>query len=305
MKSGYVSLIGATNVGKSTLLNAVLGEKISITSPKPNTTQRRVLGVYHGTDSQVVFLDVPGVHEVEDTFNAMLVSMALSALNDADILCIVIEAGARPRRRDLTIVRNVVAGANKPVVLVINKIDTVKDKRLLLPLIESYRTVYAFHAIVPISALTGDGIGELLGVLESLLPEGPKYFDDETLTDLPVRTLVGELVREQIFHHTHEEIPYAVFVSVDHFPSLPEGSRGNVPIEVTIHVERDSQKGVIIGKGGRMLRKIREGAEESIERLLRRPVSLRLFVRVQERWRRDSNVLHEWGFPVVTTKDMR
>lgn len=293
-KSGYASIIGAPNVGKSTLLNAIIGEKISITSPKPQTTRNRIAGIYNDDRCQIIFVDTPGIHESRDLFNEILVSTALSATNDVDVLCFMVEPFDPPGKLDLFILENVVIKSTTPSILVINKIDTVSSKSALLPIIDFYGKRYNFHAIIPVSSLLGDGVREVVEAIVDILPEGPRYFPEDHITDLPERFIVAELIREQIFHLTQEEIPYSVYVSVERFEEKPE--KNLTVIDATIHVEKDSQKGIIIGKGGRMLKEIGRLSRINIEKFLGRKVFLQLYVRVQERWRRDRRVLSEWGF---------
>ncbi len=293
-KSGYVALMGSPNVGKSTLMNQFLKQKISITAPKPQTTRNRILGILTRTDYQIVFIDTPGIHKARDHFNKILVETALSTLNEVDVICFIVETIRAGRQLDRFVLRNL-SDVRTPVILVINKIDLVK-KADLLPIIDTYRQLRDFDAIVPISALRGDGTTELLMEIISLLPEGPKYYPDEYITDQPERFLVSELIREKVFHLTHQEVPYAVAVTIDKFEEKPEKNR--IDIEATIHVERDSQKGIVIGKGGRMLKEIGRQARFDIERLLGTHVYLGLFVRVQKRWRNDARILAELGYRV-------
>ncbi|MCX7822310.1 MAG: GTPase Era [Syntrophobacterales bacterium] len=293
-KSGYVSIIGAPNVGKSTLINAIVGEKISITSPKPQTTRNRIAGIYTDDRCQIVFVDTPGIHKSKDLFNEILVSTALSTVGDVDVLCFMVEPINPPGRLDMLILEKVISRLSNPTILVINKIDVVPAKNSLLPLIDFYSKQHSFYSIIPISALLGDGVKELVDRIVEILPEGPKYFPQDQITDLPERFIVAELIREQIFNLTHEEVPYSVHVSIERFEDQPD--RNLVIIEATIHAEKDSQKGIIIGKGGKMLKEIGRLARINIEKFLGKKVFLQLYVRVQERWRRDKRILAEWGF---------
>lgn len=293
-KSGYASIIGAPNVGKSTLLNAIIGEKISITSPKPQTTRNRIVGIYNDENCQIVFVDTPGIHESRDLFNEILVSTAIAATNDVDVLCFMVEPVDPPGKLDSFILDKVVKKSTAPVILVINKIDTVPSKSALLPIMDFYSKQHNFHSIIPVSALLGDGVRELVEAITELLPEGPRYYPEDHITDLSERFIVAELIREQIFHLTQEEIPYSVYVSVERFEDKPD--KNLTVIDATIHVEKDSQKGIIIGKGGRMLKEIGRLSRMSIEKFLGRKVFLQLYVRVQEKWRRDRRILSEWGF---------
>lgn len=292
-RSGYVALIGAPNVGKSTLLNQILKEKISITAPKPQTTRNRIAGIVTKPGLQMIFIDTPGIHHARDPFNKIMVETALSTLNEVDVISFLIEAADAMRGIDKLIVESL-RRVNTPVILAINKIDGLPDKAELLPVIDRYRSLMQFHAIVPISALTGDGVVELMEELSSLLPEGPRYYPEDYITDQPERFLVAELVREKIFHLVHQEIPYAVAVTVEKFSE--DQKRGRIDIEATIHVERDSQKAIIIGKRGQMLKEIGKQARADIEALLGCHIFLGLFVRVQKNWRKDPRALSEFGY---------
>ncbi len=292
-QSGYVAIVGAPNVGKSTLLNQLLGQKISITAPRPQTTRNRVLGILSTAGYQMVLVDTPGIHKARDEFNRALVDTALATLNESDVICFMVEPEAAGRQVDEFIIENLSA-VRTPVVLVINKVDAVKNKTELLPLIESYSRRRAFQAVVPISALTGDGVADLLHTVLELLPEGPQYFPEEHVTDQPERFLVAELVREKIFHLTRQEVPYASAVLVERFTEIPE--RNRIEIDAAINVERESQKAIIIGKGGQMLKEIGRQARQEIETLLGCHVFLSLFVRVQKDWRKNPRALREFGY---------
>lgn len=294
-KSGYAALIGAPNVGKSTLLNQILKEKVSITAPKPQTTRNRITGILSGEGFQLVFLDTPGIHRARDRFNQILVDTALATLSEVDVVCFLIEPqNARSEMNEMIL--ETLSSVSTPVILVINKVDALRKKEDLLPIIDHYRQKRDFHAIIPLSALLGTGVDELLGEVKSLLPEGHPYFPEEHFTDQPERFLVAELIREKIFHLMEQELPYAVAVMVEKFTEIPE--RNRIEIDATIHVERDSQKAMVIGKGGRMLKEIGKQARIDIEALLGCHVYLALFVRVQKNWRKDPRVLSEFGYRV-------
>ena len=293
MRSGYVALVGPPNVGKSTLLNQFLKEKISITAPRPQTTRNRLLGILNEPELQIVFVDTPGIMRAQDEFNRILVDAALATLSEVDVICFLVDA-LKASREETELVLDCLQQVRAPVVLAINKIDLVRNKGDLLPLIDKYRQVRSFHTIVPICALTGEGVDDLLAQLKTLLPEGPRYFPEDHLTDQPERFLVAELVREKVFHLLREEVPYAVAVTVEQFAERPEQSR--IDIEATIHVERDSQKGIIIGKKGQMLKEIGKQARGDIEALLGCHVYLGLFVRVQKNWRKDPRARSEFGY---------
>ncbi len=292
-KSGYVAIVGAPNVGKSTLLNRLLKQKISIIAPKPQTTRNRIVGILTGENYQIVLVDTPGIHKAQDEFNRGLVDTALSSLSEADAICFMIEPEGAGKQTNEFILENL-RSIGTPVILVINKVDTVKDKRELLPLIQRFQEKKEFKSIIPASAMTGDGVGDILNEILSLLPEGPQYYPEEYVTDQPERFFVAELVREKIFHLIHQEIPYAVAVIVDKFTEIPEKNR--IEIDATINVERDSQKAIIIGKGGQMLKEIGKQARKEIEAFLGCHVYLALFVRVQKNWRKDPRALLEFGY---------
>ncbi|MGV8074296.1 MAG: GTPase Era [Syntrophobacteraceae bacterium] len=292
-RSGYVALVGAPNVGKSTLLNQILKEKISITAPKPQTTRNRIAGIVTKPGLQIVFIDTPGIHHARDQLNKIMVETALSTLSEVDVVCFLLEAAGVDRNINEYILKSLMR-VKTPVILAINKIDMIPDKSVLLPIIERYRSIMDFHAVVPISALTGDGVEDLVEEISSLLPEGPRYYPEDYITDQPERFLVAELVREKIFHLVHQEIPYAVAVTVEKFSE--DQKRHRIDIEATIHVERDSQKAIIIGKQGQMLKEIGKQSRADIEALLGCHIFIGLFVRVQKNWRKDPRALSEFGY---------
>lgn len=292
-KCGYVAIVGAPNVGKSTLLNQILKEKISITCPKPQTTRNRITGIYNREDCQIVFVDTPGIHRAYDMFNKILVDTAISTLQDMDAICFVIDATKESKSLDIFVL-NYISSIRIRKFLIINKVDLIKDKSRILPLIDFFTQGHNFEAIVPVSAILGDGIPELIDEIVKVLHEGPKFFPDDYITDLPERFIVAEFIREKIFHLIREEVPYSVAVTIESFREDPKKRR--VDIEATIHVEQKSQKGIIIGRGGRMLKEIGRLAREDIEHFLGCHVYLGLFVRVQEKWRQNTRILREFGF---------
>jgi len=309
IRAGFAALIGRPNVGKSTLLNRLTGEKLAIVSPKPQTTRNRIMGMVTREEGQVALLDTPGIHEAKGELNRRMVEVALRAAAEVDVVCLIVEAvdQAKPElgpgnERILERLEEL----DKPAVLAINKIDLV-SKPLLLPLIALYRDRYPFAEVVPISATTGDGVERLLKLLLGLLPEGEPMFDPDTLTDQAERALVAEYVREQVLRHCRQEIPYSAAVRVDIFDEReregPEGAKakagglsGLVKIECSILVERESQKAIVIGKRGAMLKAIGTDARRSIERLLGTHVFLSLRVRVEERWTERPQALRKLGY---------
>jgi GTPase len=305
--SGFAALIGASNVGKSTLLNRLVGAKLSIVSPKPQTTRGRVLGVITRPKGQVAFIDTPGLQAAKGSLRRYLARLAVHALSDADLALFMIEPPRRASQPIPEVNRSILdrlAGAGKPSFLVINKIDQIAKPRLL-PLIESYRQHFPFAEVAPVSAKTGDGVQNLLQLVLAHLPEGDPMFDAETLTDQAERALVAEYIREQILLHCREEIPHSTAVTVDSFDESEReprlGDRGKplaglVRIQATIHLERESQRSIVIGKGGKMLKTIGIGARASIEQLLRAHVYLSVHVRVEPRWSERPEALKKLGY---------
>lgn len=291
-KSGFITIIGRPNAGKSTLLNTILGEKISIVSARPQTTRNVIRGVLSAKDYQVVFLDTPGIHQGKGLLNRFMVKEAFSAMADVDAVLYMVEVG-KPLTDDDRMIMEGLKNLKCPVILAINKVDAI-EKPEILPMIDECSKLFKFKDIVPISALKGVGVEDLVKLLVTLLNEGPKYFPEDSVTDQPERFIVAEMIREKVFRFTHEEVPYATAVSIDTFTE--KKGKGVVVIEATINVERATQKGIIIGKGGGMLKKIGSSARTDIERLLHAKVHLTLFVRVQEDWTRKPGALKEFGY---------
>jgi GTPase len=289
-KSGFAVILGAPNVGKSTLLNRLLGEKISITSRKPQTTRNKILGVLHMPDAQIVFLDTPGVHSAKDILNQRIVELALSSIGDVDVVLLIADAN-KPYHDSEKILVKTLSDTNKPVILAINKIDRQKSLNIA-PILEQWNNIYSFKAIVPISAKFGLGIEKLVDALLDLLPPGPPFFSEDTLTDMPMRFIVSEIIREKVFRLTGEEIPYSIAVTVEKY----EEKNNLSVIHAVIHVEKNSQKGIIIGKQGQMLKKIGQDSRKDIEKLLDHPIFLNLFVRVQKNWSKDTKALRKFGY---------
>ncbi|MFA6008848.1 MAG: GTPase Era [Desulfobacteraceae bacterium] len=288
-KSGYVTIAGAPNAGKSTLLNRLLGEKLSITSRKPQTTRNKILGVVHRPTCQMIFLDTPGVHMTNSALNVKMVDIALSTFGDADVLLLMIDVSDPDKPSEEYLVKKL-TNIGKPVILGLNKIDSVKNVEL--PAIRNHWAgVFPFKSIISVSAKHGDGVDELLAEIEKYMPEGPALYPEDQLTDLPERFFTAEMIREKVFRLTGQEIPYSAAVTVDSF-----SEQGDlVKIHATIHVERDSQKGIVIGKGGSKLKQIGEDSRKEIEKLLEKRVYLKLFVRVQKNWTKDSKAIARFG----------
>ena len=293
-RSGYVSLIGRPNVGKSTLLNTILGEKVAIVTPKPQTTRNRLVGVKTLTDAQIVFIDTPGIHKPQHRLGELMVREARESAREVDLILFMTEPG-EPGGGDKFII-DILDGLKKDAFLLINKADTVK-KPELLPVIDAYSRLYPFREIIPVSALKGDGIGILLKSIVDRLPEGPKYYPDEIVTDQIERFMASEIIREKVMQQTEEEIPYSVAVEVTRWEERAQGEgKGAVFISANIYVERDGQRGIIIGKGGSKLKAIGTGARIGIEGLLGTRVFLELWVKVKKGWRSNEKFLRELGF---------
>ena len=291
-KSGFVAIIGLPNVGKSTLLNQLLGTKVSIVSPKPQTTRFNIKGVLTRNDFQIIFVDTPGIHDAKSLFNQLMVKEALNALQEVDIILWVMDVTHRIPEEEKIL--DLIKKANKPAILVLNKIDLIK-KQELLPIIDYFSKLHEFHAIIPISALKNDGLDRVLNELIKLLPEGPFYYESHQVTDLPLNLLIAEIIREKIFLLTYQEIPYSTAVKVEEIKEEPE--KNLLYIQATIFIERDSQKGIIIGKGGRMLKKIGTLAREELEFLLGKKIYLDLWVKALKDWRERETYIRRIAIP--------
>ncbi len=291
-KSGFVGIIGRPNVGKSTLLNTFLGEKVAITTPKPQTTRNRILGIMNTDRGQFVFLDTPGIHRAKTPLNILMVKSAMGTYGEADVLLLLVEADRGLHDEDSLILESLTA-IKIPVILVINKMDLVK-KETLLPLIDTFKDLCAFEEIIPISATKGFGVDRLTDILWRLLPEGPKLFPDDMITDRTERFMAAEIIREKILLRTRQEIPYATAVVVEAFRE--EEERNFIRIEASIIVEKDSQKGIVIGKKGAMLKDIGRQARKDLERFFNARIYLELFVKVRKDWTHDERLLRELGY---------
>ena len=290
-RSGFVSIIGRPNVGKSTLLNSMLGEKISITTSKPQTTRNRITGIKNLPDAQIVFWDTPGIHKAKDLINRVMVKSAVSTISEVDVVLFMMEADSPSGAGDDFII-NLLKEAKKPVILLINKIDRVK-KQQLLPIMDKISAKYDFKEIIPLSAKTGEGVDRLQEVIVKLLDEGPKFFPDDQVTDLPERFLVSEMVREKIYSMLKDEVPYSTAVEIEEF--VDKASKNLVILKALIYVERDSQKRIIIGKNGNMIKEIGVQARKEIERLLGARVYLEIFVKVKTGWSSNVAMLKNMG----------
>jgi GTPase len=292
VKSGFVALVGPPNAGKSTLLNALLGQKISIVSAKPQTTRNRILGILNGPDHQIIFLDTPGLHQPQRLLNAEMVRIAMETLGEVEVILFMIDATLPPPHKERAATQYLENTAT-PAILLLNKIDLL-PKEQILPLLAAYGKLYPFAAIIPVSARTRDGVDRLLAEVLARLPEGPRLYPEDIPTDATERFIVGEIIREKVFQLTGQEVPYSTAVVVDSFKEDPEP--GLVTIHATIFIEKQSQKGILIGKQGSKLKIIGKQARRDIEELLQQRVDLRLWVKVQKNWTRDARFLKELGF---------
>ena len=293
--SGVVAVVGPPNAGKSTLLNHYLEQKIAIVTPLPQTTRNRILGIVTGPDYQMIMLDTPGLHRARELLNKEMVRIAMETLGEADIVLFLVDAAAMAGKKLEKHRSEYIGYLEKiqcPAILVLNKVDLL-DKDQLLPIMDWYSSLHPFTAVIPVSALKGQGTDILLKELVSRLPEGPQYYPDDIPTDATERFIVAELIREKVFLRTHQEVPYSTAVLIDAFQENNQG--GPVVIHATIMVERGSQKGIIIGKQGRMLGAIRKAATRDIENLLGCKVQLKLWVKVKKKWTSNEQILRELG----------
>ena len=288
--AGYAALIGRPNAGKSTLLNSLVGEHIAAVSSKPQTTRTRIQGIVTRPAGQVVFIDTPGIHKPGYTLNRRMMGTVADALAHVDVVLLLCDASSKFGSGD-QFTLDLIKKSSKPTLLLLNKIDLVRDKSRLLPLIEHYRQQSDFAEVIPISALTGDGQELLLETLISHLPEGEAIFDDSQFTDQVERTIAAEMVREKLLELTGEELPFATAVRTEAWNETPEA----IEIHCMIYVEKESQKPMVIGRAGQMLKRVGSLARQDIEKMLGRHVRLNLFVRVQEHWRNDPRTLDELG----------
>jgi GTPase len=299
VKSGFVALIGRPNAGKSTLLNRLVGEKLAIVSDKPQTTRNRIIGVRNYDDAQVVFVDTPGVHRPLHRLNVRMLDAALDTLREVDVVTVVVDA-TEPTGGGDRFLMDVIRRVRAPRVLALNKVDRLQ-KEALLPLIERYDREVGFADIVPVSALKGDNVDRLEDVLRSHVPEGEPLYAEDFLTDQPERFFVAEIVREQVLQHTRAELPFASAVIVDRFEE-PQTPGGLLRLYCTILVERESQKPIVVGRGGAMIKAIGTAARQELERFFDATVFLDLRVKVRADWREDERALDELGLPRRRTK---
>jgi len=292
-KSGFISIIGRPNVGKSTFLNRVIGQKIAIMSDKPQTTRNKVQGVLTSNDSQMIFIDTPGIHKPKHKLGDFMLKVSKNTLREVDVIMFMVNAEQKLGKGDEFILE-MLAGNPTPVFLVINKIDQIHPDELI-GIIESYKDRYDFAEIVPISALQGNNVEDLLTTITKYLPEGPQYYPADQVTDHPERFIISELIREKVLHLTREEIPHSIAVMIDKI-RRDEENEDKIRVAATIIVERDSQKGIVIGKRGALLKEVGIRARKDIEMLLGSKVYLELWVKVQKDWRNKSTHLRDFGF---------
>lgn len=291
-KSGFVTLIGRPNVGKSTLMNTLVGQKIAITSNKPQTTRNRIQTVYTCADGQIIFLDTPGIHKAKNKLGEYMVSVAERTLKEVDVILWLVEPstfiGAGEQH-----IAECVAKSNIPVILVINKIDTV-NKAEILKFIDAYKDIASFAEIIPVSALNGENTDDLVSTIIRYLPQGPCYYDEDTITDQPERQIVAEMIREKTLRNLNDEVPHGIAVAIER---MRERTKGNIiDIDATIICERNSHKGIIIGKQGNMLKKIGTEARKDIESLLACKTNLKLWVKVKKDWRNSDLLIKNFGY---------
>lgn len=290
--SGFIAIIGPPNVGKSTLLNRLLGKKVAIVSPKPQTTRNRIRGIYHGDGYQMVFLDTPGIHKTHTPLHRSMVASAEEALHEVDIILLMIEM-PRPDAPEISLILRLLGRTKKPSLLLINKIDRGSRERIL-PVMDAFSKVHAFDAIIPISALKGDGIEDLLNALRSMLKPGPSFFPEDMETDQSESFLSSEIIREKIYLHTQRELPYSSAVTVEKMEEV--SGRDLITIIAKIHVESESQKAILIGRQGRMIKAIGQSARLELEKMFGSHVFLDLQVRVEKNWSKDTRALRRLGY---------
>lgn len=291
-KSGFITILGRPNVGKSTFLNKVIGSKIAIMSDKPQTTRNTILGVLTDTDAQIIFTDTPGIHKPQSALGRLLNEDAYNAARNVEAILFMVSAIDPIGKGDLMIIEHL-KHYDAPVYLVINKIDALEKRTDIPDIIISYMQKYEFKEVFPISAKTGEGVNELVSELKKLLPEGPKFYPDDMITDHPERFIISELIREKCFYLTSDEVPHSTAVLIDSIKTLDDGV---VEIYATIYVERDSQKGIVLGKGGALIKKIKDLSKRDIKKLLGSNVDLNLWVKVKKDWTERPDSMKVLGY---------
>ena len=289
-KAGYVSVAGLPNVGKSTLLNQIMGSKLAIVSPKPQTTRGVMRCIFTTDEAQIIFLDTAGMHKPQDSLGEFMVDAVFKSFNDADVIYLIVEC-LKPKKHEIELIEKV-KSQNKTTFLIVNKVDLVK-KEELLPIIEYYRSIMDFEEIFPVSALNGDNVDALLKETVSRMPFSPAYYPEDIVSDQIERDFISEFIREKVYNNTREEIPYSSAVVVE---DMTERENGGAYISATIYLEKDSQKGILVGKGGSMIKKIGRDARFEIERFMGFKVYLELQVKVKPKWRKDIKSLRKLGY---------
>lgn len=297
-RSGFVAIVGRPNVGKSTFMNRIIKEQVAITSPKAQTTRNKIQGIYTDNERQIIFLDTPGIHKTHNDLDQYMDKAALSALKEVDVVLFMTEAGQQAGPGDKYIIEEL-ANVKAPVFLILNKIDLINPDEMA-PQIDEYKDLLDFAEVIPISATNGNNVEDLIDSLTKHLPFGPKYYDEDQITDHPEYFIVGELIREKILDDTRDEIPHSVAVIVESMNQRTE--RGKLQVEATIYVERDGQKAIVIGKGGSMLKNIGIGSRIKIEHLLGEKINLKLWVKVKKNWRDDPFFLSKAGYSLKDLK---
>ncbi len=290
--SGFIAIVGPPNVGKSTLLNRLLGTKVAIVTPKPQTTRNRVSGIYHGDGYQMVFMDTPGIHKTRTPLHKSMVASAQEACREVDMVMMMVEM-LKPDDPDISLILRNLKKIEKPMLLIVNKID-MGSKEALLPIIDELSKLQVFDVIIPISALTGDGIERLVEELKSRLKPGPAFFPEDVKTDQSDTFLISEIIREKIYLYARQELPYCAAVTVESIEEIPK--KGLVSISARIHVESDSQRGILIGKKGHMIKSIGQSSRRELETILGTRIYLDLRVRVEKNWSRDARALRRLGY---------
>ena len=291
--SGFIAIIGPPNVGKSTLLNRLIGQKIAITSPRPQTTRNRIVGIYNEVDCQMVFIDPPGIHQTRSLLHKSMVGSAKTSLGEVDIILMVVGSEEPYNNSELNIILRILGKSDKTTILAINKIDLLK-KENLLPIIEIYSKIHRFDSILPVSALYGDGLKTLIGELKKKLSPGPQFFPTDMVTDKSEEFIMAEIIREKIYYQTREELPYSCAVTIEKINEAPE--KNLLVVMATIFVEKVSQKGIIIGKNGGIIKEIGRNARIEMERMFSAHVYLELFVKIDKNWSSDTKSLRRLGY---------
>lgn len=300
IKSGFIAIVGRPNVGKSTLMNALIGKKVAIMSDKPQTTRNKITGVMTRPGLQVIFIDTPGIHKPKTKLGEVMVGLTERSLKEVDLILYIVDATAEIGRGD-QFINEILINSKLPIIIALNKIDSLKEEEVQEK-IKNWQSINVSETIIPISALNGINLEKLVKVIESYLEEGPQYFPEDMVTDQPENMVIAEIIREKVLHLTRDEIPHSTAVVLD---AMEERENNMIYIEAIIYLERDSQKGIIIGKGGTMLKQIGQLAREEIEGLLNARVYLDLRVKVKKNWRKEVSHLKKMGYDISLLRDKR